>query len=378
MSKGGSERVLRALRRLRSRLNKFERGEIPEIDIASCIDELSVVLGELVAECVARMDPTPLMSVIDYASDVCEGEVASFIFSMITLQLNAIASVISWAGEAEAPMEEFFSEIMNEDFVNFSADTTIKAIEKGNLDLALDIAISYLILGFYSAIARDEAGVDAAMDYFAYSGLKLDETNASKLLFKAHLYLSYLLIEEAVKHDDEFMRSLDRYKAGKVRGMEVAGTFYRMIRGRGDVTADAVGEKLARLIRRAIMTKNDWYVLRELRGFSWLYKKYASRYGSEIEDILYTLEGVIHAFSRSSDDIGLSEDVLRRGRLSREEREIVALVSSALKMYRLGLKEAFKNIVRGMRELASKRGHYRLSRIANILMRIDDESVITG
>lgn len=368
--------IFRILDRLRDDLNSFECGDVPELDIVDYIEDLSDALGDLIIYSLDIADPTPLIDVVDYTSNIDDGEITSLIFNMITLQLNAIISVIGWAVERGIARDEAFREMRNEDFVNFSADTTVKSIEEGNIDTSLDISTSYLVLGFYSTVIGDEVGVDNAIDYFVYTGLKLDEGDIIKVLFKTHIYMSYLIINEVVRRDRLLIGNIEKYRLRKIRRTDVAKTFYSLIKSKysydlGKIDIE-VRRKLAELIKKTINTKNDWSVLREVRSFNWLYRRYAEKYGWIIEDILYTLEGVIQAFSKSPDDINLSENILETGKLTDEDREIVALISSALKMYRLGLRDAYKNILEGMKKLSMDGRRIRLSRIADILRRIEE------
>ena len=371
------KRVLLVLERLRRDLSRFERGEIEEIDIVDYIEDLSEDLGQVIYHSIVYGDPYLLFEIVDYTSDVEDGEITSLIFNMITLQLNAIISVIDWHAHGALSKDYIFDDMRNDDFINFSADTTIKAIEENNIDIALDIATSYLIFGFYSAIIHDEDGVDKAIDYLVYTGLKLEEDDTIKVLFKTHIYLSYLLLNEVIRRDKVLYYKIEEFRVKRIKSTRVAKIFFKLINS--DRAYDKlkieveVQKRLARLIRSAILTKSDWDVLREIRSFNWLYRRYSARYGSIIEDVLYTLEGTVHAFMKSNEDINVSEAVLERQEMVNEDREIVALISSALKMYRFGLKDAYRNIIKGMKELSKKKRKIRLSRIADILMRVETE-----
>ena len=371
------KRVLSVLERLRRDLSRFERGEIEEIDIVDYIEDLSEDLGQVIYHSIVYGDPYLLFEIVDYTSDVEDGEITSLIFNMITLQLNAIISVIDWHAHGELSKDYIFDDMRNDDFINFSADTTIRAIEENNIDIALDIATSYLIFGFYSAIIHDEDGVDKAIDYLVYTGLKLEEDDTIKVLFKTHIYLSYLLLNEVIRRDKVLYYKIEEFRVKRIKSTRVAKIFFKLINS--DRAYDKlkieveVQKRLARLIRSAILTKSDWDVLREIRSFNWLYRRYSARYGSIIEDVLYTLEGTVHAFMKSNEDINVSEAVLERQEMVNEDREIVALISSALKMYRFGLKDAYRNIIKGMKELSKKKRKIRLSRIADILMRVETE-----
>ena len=185
------------------------------------------------------------------------------------------------------------------------------------------------------------------------------------------------MLNEVIRRDKVLFDRIEELKTRRIKSTHVAKAFFKMIHSKDSYDKlrieNEIQKKLAKLIRSAILTKNDWEVLREIRSFNWLYRKYAGRYGSIIEDVLYTLEGTVHAFMKSDEDINVSEEVLERKKIVNEDREIVALISSALKMYRFGLKDAYRNIIKGMKELSRKGRKIRLSRIADILMRIEFE-----
>lgn len=369
------DRVLNVLFNLRRELNKLERGEILELDIITYID----MLGEDLSEVILRSleDPHLLLDVISYTSEVNEGEITSLVFNMITLQLNAIMTVINWNIKDDMDRGKVFENLKNDDIVNLSADLTIKAFENEDLESALDTTISYLMLGFYSAILGEEEGIDNALDYFIYVGLKLVDEDATSILFKTHIYLSYLLLTEIVKRDPELCKNLEKCRRRKVNKTVVASTFYRLIKG--DYKFDKikieleVNKKLADLIRTSLLIKNDWNILREIRSFNWLYRKYSRRYKSIIENILYALEGAVHAFSSSSEDIDISEETLEVEEfVEDEDRNTIALVSSALKMYKFGLLDAYRNILNGMKRLSKKdKGMIHLARLADLLANLD-------
>ncbi len=379
MSQECLERVRRILKRLRRDLNRFESGELSEIDIISYIDELGSDLSKVILASLDCDDPHPLIDVIDFTSSVDEGEITSLIFNMITLQLNAFLSVIHWNISGNIDRGKLFRGLKNDDVVNLSADLTIRAFEDGDLESALDTTISYLMLGFYSTIVGDEEGIDNALDYFIYTGLKLVDYDAISILFKTHIYLSYLLLNEIVKHDPELMRNLEKCRRRKLSKTEVARTFYKLVRGRRGFDRlkieMEVNRKLADLIKTSLLIKNDWNVLREIRSFNWLYRKFSRSYGSIIENALYVLEGTVHAFNEDSEDIDLSEETLEVGEFIEDvDRTTVALISSALKMYKFGLLEAYRNILDGMKKLSNRgRDKKYLSRLADLLANLDPE-----
>lgn len=369
------DRVLNVLFNLRRELNKLERGEILELDIITYIDMLGGDLSEVILR--SLKDPHLLLDVIGYTSEVNEGEITSLVFNMITLQLNAIMTVINWNIKDDMDRGKVFENLKNDDIVNLSADLTIKAFENEDLESALDTTISYLMLGFYSAILGEEEGIDNALDYFIYVGLKLVDEDATSILFKTHIYLSYLLLTEIVKRDPELCKNLEKCRRRKINKTVVASTFYRLIKS--DYKFDRikieleVNKKLADLIRTSLLIKNDWNILREIRSFNWLYRKYSRRYRSIIENVLYALEGTVHAFSSSSEDIDISEETLEVEEfVDDEDRNTIALVSSALKMYKFGLLDAYRNILNGMKRLSKKdRGMIHLARLADLLANLD-------
>ena len=207
----------------------------------------------------------------------------------------------------------------------------------------------------------------------------VDENDAINLLFKTHVYLSYLIITEVSEKDDELIRHLYKYRDKKMMRTFIARTFYNMVSRKkvfDKIKIEMeVNHRLARLIRNSLRTKSDWGLLREMRSLNWLYRKYSKYYSGIIDNSLYALEGALRAFSKNPEDINISEDVLERGvDYEDEDRTIIALFSTALKMYKMGLKDAYKNIIEGMRKLSKEKDNPYLKRLVEILERIDDET----
>lgn len=380
MNKDPISRAILALERFRDTLNRFEAGEILELDVVSHVEKLAQLIGNLLLKSLEDDDKKALLEIINYTSSVDEGQVTSIIFNMITLQLNALLTVLASPKREELMDEDLLNKLRNEDFVNFSADATLKALERGNLEEAIDISISYLMVGFYSTVVGDEVCLDNSIDYLIYTGLKLvDEDDAINLLFKTHIYLSYLIITEVSEKDDELIRHLYRYRDRKIMRTFIARTFYNLV-SRKKVfdrirIEMEVNHRLARLIKKSLQTKSDWGLLREMRSLNWLYRKYSKYYTGILDNSLYALEGALRAFSRSPEDINISEDVLERGVDYDDDRTIIALFSTALKMYKMGLKDAYKNIIEGMRRLSKEKDNPYLKRLVEILERIDQDSL---
>jgi|Deesub1362B_J571_1020462.scaffolds.fasta_scaffold00003_204 hypothetical protein len=384
MKKDLTSEAILILDRFRDTLSRFEAGELLELDVVSYVERLAEIVGEILLRSLEEEDKKALFEVIKFASSVDEGEVTSIIFNMITLQLNALLTVLASPEREDLMDEELMNKLRNEDFVNFSADATIKALESGNLEEAIDISISYLMLGFYSAIVGDEVCLDNAIDYFIFTGLKLvDEADALVILFKTHIYLSYLIITEVSEKDDELLKHLYKYRDKKMMRTFIARTFYNLISKKrvfDKIKIEMeVNDRLARLIRKSLQTKSDWGLLREMRSLNWLYRKYSKYYSNILDNSLYALEGALRAFSKNPEDINISEDVLEKGvQYEDEDRTIIALFSTALKMYKMGLKDAYKNVINGMRRLSRQKNNPALHRLVEILERIDEDSRYLG
>lgn len=304
---------------------------------------------------------TELVDAIEETSD-------EFVFVPPMLPIEACYVYVSGLG---APVIRKVEYVINssKDPINHMISQTINVLNNKSVEEAAIVSSGILLYGLSSFFDKDVDGGFFTIQYF--STLLNILNSPREMAFSLVAYISLVLLIELYSSDEVFSRGIEERGDKYFRDTYVARMIF-------DAEGRSVEDYLRDLLRYMQVSKDKSFIVREFIAFRWYYNRFMDKY-PETVGIMSKIMSALARILYSEDEayLRMTERFFDENRIENlSEYELESILAAALKLYDMGLKESFRNIVEYIRRIgeASKdRDSIFVSKILSTLGEVDCE-----
>ena len=279
---------------------------------------------------------TDLIDAIEETSD-------EFVFVPPMLPIEACYIYVSGLGSPVIEKVEYVVS-NSKDPINHMISQTINVLNNKSVEEAAIVSSGILLYGLASFFEKNVEGGFMSIQYF--STLLNILNSPREMAFSLVAYISLVLLIELYASDEEFSSGIEERGDKYFRDTYVARMIFNE-EGRG------IEDYIRDLLRYMQVSKDKSFIVREFIAFRWYYNKFSEMYPDKvgiISKIMSALARIL--YSEDEAYLRMTEKFYDENRIENlSEYELESILAAALKLYDLGLKESFKNIVEYIRRI---------------------------
>lgn len=255
------------------------------------------------------------------------------------------------------------------DPINHMISQTIKVLNNKSVEEAAIVSSGILLYGLSSFFDRDVDGGFLAIQYF--STLLNILNSPREMAFSLVAYISLVLLIEIYSSDESFSRGVEERGDRYFRDTYVAGMVF-------DAEGRSIEDYLRDILKYMQVSKDKSFVVREFIAFRWYYNKFSDKYPKMV-GIMSKIMSALARILYSEDEayLRMTEKFYDENRIENlSEYELESILAAALKLYDMGLKDSFRNIVEYIRrigEASRDRDSIFVSKILSTLEEADSD-----
>jgi len=332
-------RVSRLIRKFIERYRK-DKESITLRDIFSFYDELVkyivffVLSGEVGADYLMLIG-TDLVDAIEETSDELV-----FVPPMIPIEACYIY-VSGMAGRVIDRVGRVISDV--EDPLGYMINQTLKVLNNKSVEEAAIVSSGILLYGLSSFFERDVEGGFMSIQYF--STLLNILSSPREMAFSLVAYVSLVLLIEIYSSDEEFSGGIEDRGDEYFKDTFVA----KMIVGGGRNLEGYIRD----LLQFMQASGDKSFVIKEFIAFRWFYNRFNELYPDRVEVMSLIMSALARMlYSEDESYLKMTERFYDENKIKDiSDYELENILAAAFKLYDLGLKESFKNIVDYLRRI---------------------------
>ncbi len=361
----------RARRMIKSFGKKYRenRDSITEYDVIEFYDSLARYMAYFFLK-VKDENVNYLIKLGNLLIDETHDVESDFIFVIPLIHLEVLYIMV----------EEDYSEVVKKlyDIVNddeglfFLVNNTLEILKEKSLEDAVASSSGILILGLDAFLKKDEETALKTIYYYILVSHMLSGYEGENYIFSLISYFSLSLLLEIIGSDIEFSRRVDN-----LGDRFYANSFIAWIVKMDDIGKEdraLLNRKLGSFIRSIIASNKHNILMRESIAMRWYYYKFSKKRSSPVlNSVLRVLEALVRVVRNDVDrEIELAERIYMEKSeataLSDEEKDLLTV--AALKLYKMGLRSSYENIINFLQKVGKKGGDESISLLASILRNV--------
>ncbi len=278
-----------------------------------------------------------------------------------------IESCYIYVNDLAKPVVDRVAEVISgvDDPINHLVKQTLNVLNNKSVEEAAIVSSGVLLYGLHSFFNRDLDGGFTAIQYFS---TLLNFLNSPKeMAFSLVSYISLVLLIELYSSDEEFSNGIEERGDRYFRDTYVA----RMVREFDEV---AVENYLRDLLRYMQVSRDRSFIAREFIAFRWFYNKFKDMYPNMV-GLMSRVMGALARILYSDDEayLKMTERFYNEDRIENlSEYELESILAAALKLYDLGLRDSFRNIVNYIRRIGEASRDRESLLVSRILDSLED------
>ncbi len=361
----------RAKRMIRSFGKQYRenRDSISEYDVIEFYDSLAKYMAYFFLR-VKDDDVDYLIKLGNLLIEETHDVESDFIFVIPLIHLEVLYIMIE---EDYSEVSKRLYQIVNDDEgLFFLVNNTLEILRERSLEDAVASSSGILILGLDAFFNKDEETALKTIYYYILVSHMLSDYDGESYIFSLISYFSLSLLLEIIGSDIEFSRRVDN-----LGDRFYANSFIAWIVKMDDIGKEdrvLLNKKLGSFIRSIISSNKQNILMRESIAMRWYYYKFSRKRSSPVlNSVLRVLEALVRVVRDEVDrEIELAERIYTEKseatNLSDEEKDLLTV--AALKLYKMGLKSSYENIINFLQRVGKRGGDESISLLAAILRNV--------